>query len=96
MRLAGVAAFEFAVVVVGFNDCPGIAYVQLGEGHEECEGVVEPSYDEHALAVFHWQILVEQEEAVAEIEIGFTRIALPPPRWNTSLAVTMRTALPLR
>ena len=58
------------------NDGSGIAKMQFGESHEDGESVVETPDNEHSLSVFDGKVLVEQEQTIAEVEVGLAWITL--------------------
>ncbi len=72
----GVVAPHLAVVDVGLDDGLGITAMQFGKGHEDGQGVVQAPDEEHALALAGRQVLVEQQQVVAEVEVGLAGVAL--------------------
>lgn len=69
-----VSAFLVAVVVVRAQDCTSVCKIHLRHENEESQSVVQPSDQEHPSAFARRQILVEQKQIVAEVEVGFLRV----------------------
>ena len=63
-----------AEVVVCLKHGACIGKVELCQKHKECQSVVEAAHEKRARAVAAWQILVEQQQIVAEVEIRLARI----------------------
>ena len=85
----GVLLAHGAEVVVRANNRLGIAEVEAGKALEECERVVEAANEQRFLSVFCWQILVQKEQIVAEIEVGFAWVAL----WKATTTEVIHLAL---
>ncbi|CRH64698.1 Uncharacterised protein [Chlamydia trachomatis] len=73
---AGVTLSHGAEVAMGFQDGASIAPVHRGKRLEECQCVVEATCEQCFLAVAFGQILVQEQEVVAKVEVGFAWIAL--------------------
>ena len=63
-----------AEIVVRAYYGAGIGEVELGHEHQECQRVVETADEEHTPTLLNRQILIQKEQVIAEVEIGFPRI----------------------
>ena len=64
-----------AEVAMRLKHCLGIGEIELRHKHREGERVVKPPDEQLAAPLPQWQVLVEQQQVVAEIEIGLAGIA---------------------
>ena len=61
---------------MGADNRPGILEVELGERHAKSERIHQAPCEQQTLALAGGQILVQQQEVVAEVQIGLAGVAL--------------------
>ena len=61
---------------MGSDNGPRIAKVEFGNGHTKGQRVHQPPCEQQAFSVTMGQVFVQQEQVVAEVEVGLAGIAL--------------------
>ena len=74
--MPGIIPAHFPEIAVSADYGPGVGNVKLCEEHQEGESVGEAAQQKHLAAPSQREVLVEEKEVVAEVEIGLLRIPL--------------------
>ncbi len=69
--MGGVGAAHPAEVAMGFDDCDGIWEIKGEDEFCPCHGVEQASAQKCRAYIMCREVFMEQQEVVAEVEIGF-------------------------
>ena len=74
--LSGVVRPHLPEIAVGTDDSPCVSKVELGQRHAKGHRIHQPAHEQQPLPFLTRQVLVQQQEVVAEVQIGFARVAI--------------------